>query len=78
MYFSLVFFAAIKENSALYYEFSINYQRLRFPIRYETTKITELGTPVTLQIRTSSVLSLRGSIKQIEKGFVRNADLDFR
>ncbi|KAK7605209.1 hypothetical protein V9T40_007067 [Parthenolecanium corni] len=68
----------IKENSALYYEFSINYQRLRFPIRYETTKITEIGTPVTLQIRTSSVLSLRGSIKQIEKGFVRNADLDFR
>lgn len=69
---------SLEKVSALYYEFSVNYQRVRFPLRYEIVKLNDLGTPVTLQIRTASILSLRGSIKQAEKGTKRNAVLDFR
>lgn len=71
-------FSAIKKASALYYEFSVNYQRLKFPLLYEASKITDLGTPVTLQIRTASMLSIRGSIQQVETGKNRNAELDLR
>ncbi len=71
-------FSDVIQATALYYEFSVNYQRLRFPIWYEVTRVTDLGIPVILQIRTSSLLSLRGRIKQTERGEARNADLDFR
>ncbi|XP_050534022.1 uncharacterized protein LOC126901548 isoform X2 [Daktulosphaira vitifoliae] len=72
------FFNTMKRISSLYFQFSFNYQRLSFPLRFQRTMFTDYGTPVLLQFRTASLLSLRGSIKQAESGKSRDAELDFR
>ncbi|KAL5242146.1 hypothetical protein ACI65C_009556 [Semiaphis heraclei] len=68
----------LKRLSSLYFQFSLNYQRLSFPLRFQRTYFTDFGTPILLQFRTASLLSLRGSIKQTESGKSRDAELDFR
>ncbi|XP_050428218.1 uncharacterized protein LOC126838118 [Adelges cooleyi] len=68
----------MKRISSLYFQFSFNYQRLSFPIWFQRTQFTDFGTPILLQFRTASLLSLRGSIKQAESGKSRDAELDFR
>lgn len=70
--------ADFRKLSSLYYQFSLNYQRLSFPLRFQRTQFTDFGTPILLQFRTASLLSLRGSIKQTENGNSRDAELDFR
>ncbi|VVC32657.1 Hypothetical protein CINCED_3A003228 [Cinara cedri] len=72
------FALVLKRLSSLYFQFSLNYQRLSFPLRFQRTQFTDFGTPVLLQFRTASLLSLRGSIKQTESGKSRDAELDFR
>uniref|UniRef100_A0A2S2QLT4 Vitellogenin-6 n=1 Tax=Sipha flava TaxID=143950 RepID=A0A2S2QLT4_9HEMI len=72
--YALVF----RKLSSLYFQFSLNYQRLSFPLRFQQTQFTDFGTPILLQFRTASLLSLRGSIKQTESGKSRDAELDFR
>lgn len=72
------FALVLKRLSSLYFQFSLNYQRLSFPLRFQRTHFTDFGTPILLQFRTASLLSLRGSIKQTESGKSRDAELDFR
>jgi len=75
---AILSFPELNRLSSLYFQFSLNYQRLSFPLRFQRTQFTDFGTPILLQFRTASLLSLRGSIKQTESGKSRDAELDFR
>ncbi|CAH0383714.1 unnamed protein product [Bemisia tabaci] len=67
-----------KKASSLYFEFSVNYQRLRFPMRYTAVQLSDIGTSAVLQYTTASLTSARGYIRQDHEGSPRNAELDLR
>lgn len=71
-------FAEIKRLSGLYFEFSINYQSLNFPLVIAYKSPSDIGAPVLVQIRSASLISTRGSISQENEGKARNAELDLR
>lgn len=68
----------VKKLSSLYFEFSINYQSLNFPVIISTSRPSDIGTPTLTQIRSASLISTRGSISQENEGKARNAEIDFR
>lgn len=68
----------VKKLSSLYFEFSMNYQSLNFPVIISTSRPSDIGTPSLIQIRSASLISSRGSISQENEGKARNAEIDFR
>uniref|UniRef100_A0A146LZW6 Vitellogenin-6 n=2 Tax=Lygus hesperus TaxID=30085 RepID=A0A146LZW6_LYGHE len=68
----------IKRLSSLYFEFSVNYQSLQFPLIIAHQSPSDFGAPVLVQIRSASLISTRGSISQENEGKARNAELDLR
>ncbi|BET01080.1 LPD_N [Nesidiocoris tenuis] len=68
----------IRRLSSLYFEFSINYQSLQFPLIIGYKSASDIGAPVLIQIRSASLISTRGSVSQENEGKARNAELDLR
>lgn len=64
--------------SSLYFEFSVNYQRLTFPMALIKQQATDFGVTALSQVRTTSFVSARGRVSQDEDGAARNAELDLR
>lgn len=71
-------FSEIRRLSSLYFEFSINYQSLQFPLIIGYKSASDIGAPVLIQIRSASLISTRGSVSQENEGKARNAELDLR
>ncbi|KAL1131747.1 hypothetical protein AAG570_011360 [Ranatra chinensis] len=69
---------AVKRLSSKYFEFSVNFQSLNFPSLLSIWRPTDLGTPVLVQIKSTDLISARGSINQENGGYTRNAELDLR
>nr|WLW35462.1 vitellogenin-like protein 1 [Sogatella furcifera] len=70
--------AVAKKLSSLYFEFSVNYQRLTFPLALLKHQPTDFGVTALSQVRFSSFMSARGRVCQDEEGAARNAELDLR
>ncbi|KAK9511580.1 hypothetical protein O3M35_000210 [Rhynocoris fuscipes] len=68
----------VKKLSSLYFEFSMNYQSLNFPMIITTSRPSDIGTPALIQFRSASLISTRGSISQENEGKARNAEIDLR
>lgn len=68
----------VKRLSSIYFEFSVNYQRLKFPLMFMNSQPTDIGTPALVQVRSASLISARGTVSQDNEGRARNAELDLR
>lgn len=68
----------LKQLSSIYFEFSVNYQRIWVPLAMFNSQPTDFGTPALMQIRSSSLISARGSVRQDNEGSSRNTELDLR
>ncbi|XP_054270572.1 uncharacterized protein LOC128991582 [Macrosteles quadrilineatus] len=68
----------VRKLSSVYFEFSVNYQRLMFPLFLTQSLPTDIGTPSLIQIRSGTLVSARGSVSQDDEGRARNAELDLR
>lgn len=68
----------VKRLSSIYFEFSVNYQTLKFPLMFINSQPTDIGTPALVQVRSGSLISARGTVSQDNEGRARNAELDLR
>ncbi|XP_046669753.1 LOW QUALITY PROTEIN: vitellogenin-4 [Homalodisca vitripennis] len=68
----------VRKLSSVYFEFSVNYQRLMFPLFLMRNQPTDLGVPSLIQTRSGSLISARGSVSQDDEGRARNTELDLR
>lgn len=75
---TVIMFSVVRRLSSVYFDFSVNYQRLMFPLLLSRSQPTDLGMPLLIQIRSNSLISARGKVKQDLEGRARNTELDFR
>ncbi|XP_075227953.1 uncharacterized protein LOC142328230 [Lycorma delicatula] len=67
-----------RKLSSLYFEFSVNYQRLTFPLALIRQQANDFGITTLSQVRSSLFVSARGRVSQDDEGAARNAELDLR